>query len=149
MANCRMTFPVDKTILRVTLAVVFVGCNSGREASFRPERLDDIALVRATDDNFQTTVLDRDRPVFVEFWSARCVPCLEMRATIKQLVAEFDNEVIFAELNVDANPGTAKRLGISTLPVCLIFDHGEPAEKLEGLRTRDEIADALRRVLRD
>lgn len=144
-----MTFPVAKTILCLTLAVVFVGCNSGREASFRPERLEEIALVRATDDNFQTTVLDRDRPVFVEFWSARCVPCLETRATVKQLASEFHREVIFAELNVDTNPDTAKLFEISSLPVCVIFDRGESIQKLEGLRTRDEIADALRRVLRD
>lgn len=131
------------------LAVVIAGCNSGREASFRPEPSNVPALVRATDDNFRITVLDRDRPVFVEFWSARCVPCLEMRSTVKQLLSEFGHEVIFAELNVDANPQTAKMFGITSLPVCVVFHRGEVAQELEGLRPRDEIADALRQVLRD
>ena len=103
------------------------------------------APVVLTDENFQA-VLDSKQPVLVDFWAARCTPCLTMKPAIQALVKEFAGRATISELDVDANPLTPKKYEIDRLPTVLIFSNGNVVKQFDHLQTRDKMARALNAV---
>jgi len=100
-----------------------------------------------TDANFQTEVLDSKQPVLVDFWAARCSPCLEMKPAVRGLVADFAGLAAIGQLDVDANLLMPDKYDVRELPTVLIFQNGEVVRRLGGLLTKDELAQALNAVL--
>jgi thioredoxin 2 len=84
-----------------------------------------------------------DRPVLVDCWAAWCGPCRLIAPTIDQLAREANGQYLVAKLDVDANPRTANRYSIGSIPTLLIFRKGELAERLVGLRPKEQIAARL------
>lgn len=105
------------------------------------------APLQLTDDNFEAQMSDRNHPVLVDFWSADCRPCLEMKPWIRELVVEFAERATIAELDVMVNPQTPKKHQVIELPAILIFWNGEVTRRLDGLCTKQELTQALQDVL--
>lgn len=99
-----------------------------------------------TDANFQIEVLDSNQPVLVDFWAARCPPCLEMKPTVRRLVADFAGLAVIGQVDVDANPQVPEKYGVRLLPTVLIFFKGEVVRRLDGLHTKDELERAINAV---
>jgi thioredoxin 1 len=113
-------------------------------ASFQEKR----AMKNTTefnDANFEAEVLTSDRPVLVDFWAAWCGPCRAVSPTIEALAEQYGATVKVGKLNVDENPDTAQRFGISSIPTVLLFKDGEVVETLVGVRTREQYEAALNR----
>lgn len=104
-------------------------------------------LVEFNDANFETEVLQSDVPVLVDFWAAWCGPCRAVGPSIEQLADEYAGTVRIGKLNVDHNPATAVRFGISSIPAVLLFKDGQVTETFVGVRPRERYARALDQVL--
>lgn len=102
-------------------------------------------VAELTDAEFQDTVLGADRPLLVEFWAPWCAPCRMLSPVVRDLAAEFGDRVLVRQLNVDHSPDAQSRLGIMSMPTVLIFDRGEPVERVVGYRAG--IKDVLRQRL--
>lgn len=97
----------------------------------------------ATDDNFEGMV--KEHPlILVDFWAAWCFPCKMVAPTIEELANEFEGKVTFAKLNVDENPKTAMRFGITSIPTLILFKNGEVVEKVIGAVPKDHLAEKIR-----
>lgn len=88
--------------------------------------------LKVTDANFASLVEAATGPVFVDFWAGWCGPCLMIGPFIDQLAAELAGRVLVAKLNVDENPRTAARYGVSSIPTMIIFDQGREVGRLNG-----------------
>jgi len=100
--------------------------------------------VTITDASFDATIQE-DKPVVVDFWAAWCGPCRTIAPIIEVLAGERD-DVTFAKLNVDENPGSASRYRISGIPTLVIFRKGKEMERIVGAVGRREIEQAIARV---
>lgn len=60
-------------------------------------------------------------PTIVHFTAAWCGPCAAVRRTIQQVCGEL-TQVSHVEIDIDANPGAARRLSVLSLPTTFIFD---------------------------
>lgn len=80
-----------------------------------------------------------DRPVLVDAWAAWCGPCRLIAPTIEQLARESNGRWVVGKLDVDANPMTAQRYRISSIPTLLIFKRGELVDTLVGLQPKQAI----------
>ncbi|MBD0405231.1 MULTISPECIES: thioredoxin [unclassified Flammeovirga] len=94
--------------------------------------------VEITDANFEEVVLNSDKPVLVDFWATWCGPCLMMAPVIDELAVELTDAVI-GKLDVDANPQSAAKFGIRSIPTMLVFKGGEPVDKIIGAVAKKEL----------
>ena len=84
-------------------------------------------------------------PVLVDLWAPWCGPCRAVGPTVDRLAQEFASRATVAKLNVDDNPRTAQRFGISGIPALLIFKRGQVVERLVGAQPPAALRQALAR----
>jgi thioredoxin 1 len=99
--------------------------------------------VTLTDQNFQTLVLESPQPVLVAFWAQGCGPWQMLAPEVAALAEAFRGQAAVGTLDVEAEPHTAQRYGIQTLPVLLFFKDGQVVEQLTGVVDRADMAAKL------
>ncbi len=93
-------------------------------------------MLELTDANFESEVLQADRPVIVDFWAPWCGPCKAVEPILDELEAEHGERVKFGKLDIDQNLETASRYDVLSIPTAILFDGGEPRETVIGARPR-------------
>ena len=90
-----------------------------------------------TDDSFADDVLGAAGPVVVDFWAPWCGPCKAIEPALEELSLDV------VKLDVDANPRTAQRYGVLSLPTVILFAGGEPRETVYGARPKKHFEKAF------
>lgn len=103
-------------------------------------------LLHLDDESFNRVVKTKDL-IMVDFWAPWCSPCLAMAPAIEELAQEYEGRVTVGKLNVDENPATAERYGITGIPSVLFFRNGKLADTMTGLVPKDRLEETLRMVL--
>ena len=100
-----------------------------------------------TDATFDQDVLQSKQPVLVDFWAEWCPPCRIVGPTIDELSRDFAGRAVVGKLDVDANRVVAERYGISSIPTILLFKDGDIVDKFVGVTSREELAQAIERLI--
>jgi thioredoxin 1 len=101
----------------------------------------------ATDDTFDSLVVDSGKPAMVDFWAAWCGPCRLIAPHVESLAAELGEKAVVAKLDVDSNRGTAVRFGIQSIPTVLFFKDGKLADRVVGAVDKKVLRDKLNALL--
>lgn len=103
---------------------------------------------QVTDADFQAEVLEADKPVIVDFWAEWCGPCRMVGPVIDQIAEEHAEKVKVVKLDVENNPETAMKYGITSIPAIYVFKDGEVAKQTVGAKPKavleQEFADYLK-----
>jgi thioredoxin 1 len=95
-------------------------------------------LLALTDQNFQAEVLDSETPVLVDFWAPWCGPCLKVGPIIEELAADYSEKLKVGKIDVDANPETAVKYGVMSIPTVILFKGGEAVDTITGARAKGD-----------
>jgi thioredoxin 1 len=96
-----------------------------------------------TDGNFEQET--SSGVVLVDFWAPWCGPCRLIAPSVEALASEYEGRATIGKMNVDENPEVPMRFMIQGIPTLLLFKNGEVAERIVGLRPKEELAKALER----
>jgi len=103
-------------------------------------------LHKFTDANFQSEVLDSDRPVLVDFWAAWCGPCRVIGPRIEELAKEYDGTIKVGKLDIDENPQAPSDFNISSIPAVLLLKGGKVFETFVGVQPKDRYVAAINKA---
>ncbi|MFW0112449.1 thioredoxin [Rothia sp. CCM 9417] len=91
---------------------------------------------QVTDATFADEVLRSDKPVIVDFWAEWCGPCRMVGPVIDQIGEEYGDKVKVLKLDVENNPATAMKYGITSIPAIYVFKDGEVAKQTVGAKPK-------------
>jgi hypothetical protein len=91
--------------------------------------------------------LSPDGPTVVHFSASWCGPCTQVRRVVDQVCDDLD-QVAHVEIDMDANPGAARRLSVLSLPTTFVFDaDGRQRYRTAGVPKADDLRSALAPLL--
>ncbi len=104
-------------------------------------------LFHTTDQTFEKEVLESNVPVIVDFWAEWCMPCRMIAPSLEALSNEMEGKVKIAKLDIEANPQTAGRYGIRSIPTLLVFKNGTVADQIIGAVPKAVIKQKIQAVI--
>jgi len=96
-----------------------------------------------TADTFEAEVLKSDIPVIVDFWAEWCGPCKMLSQTVDTIAEEYAGKVKVFKLDVQTEAALASKYGVSSIPTLLLFKGGEVADRIVGLRPKNDITSRI------
>ena len=98
-----------------------------------------MAEIIITKDNFETEVLQSEKPVLVDFWATWCGPCRMLAPFVEEIAEEYADTAVVGKINVDEQPELAVRYGVMSIPTVMVFRGGEVTDTLVGYRPKADL----------
>jgi thioredoxin 1 len=101
-----------------------------------------------TDADFEVEVLKSNKPILVDFWAVWCGPCRQLAPILEEIEAEHGEKLDIVKINVDDNPGVARKYNILALPTMNVYRDGEVVTQIKGAKSKSallkDLADFVR-----
>ena len=106
------------------------------------------SLIEHVDDsNFESKVIESNKPVLVDFWAPWCGPCQMISPFIDRIAEEFAGEVLVVKMNIDENREIPSGLGVRSIPYLLTFKDGELIDTIVGAPDPQKLIDMVESLL--
>jgi thioredoxin 1 len=103
-------------------------------------------ILTITTDNFEQSVLKSPTPGRVDFWAEWCGPCKMIAPILDELADEYSGRVQIVKVNIDDHQALASEYGVRAIPTLLLFQNGEVAEQIVGLRSKRDLKASFDKV---
>lgn len=104
-------------------------------------------VIDVTDQTFQKEVIESDKPAVIDFWAEWCSPCRQIAPIIKELAAQYGDQVKIVKMDIDSSPATPGRYGVRAIPTILAFKNGEVVQQLQGARPKADFEAMVKGLL--
>ena len=95
-------------------------------------------VLTITKENFESEVLQSDKPVLMDFWAVWCGPCRMVSPIVDEIANERD-DIKVGKINVDEQSELAQQFGVMSIPTLVVMKNGEIANKAVGALPKDDI----------
>ena len=101
-----------------------------------------MSVIHIDRNNFQSEVLDSDRPVLLDFWAPWCTPCRMVGPILDEIAGER-SDIKVAKVNVDEQPELAGQFGVMSIPTLVVMKEGGIVQQAMGARPKAQILSML------
>lgn len=100
-------------------------------------------IVTITNENFETEVLNSDKPVMVDFWATWCGPCRGLAPTIDEIAEEYSNKIKVCKLDVDTNQELTIQFRVMSIPTVIFFKGEEQVAREVGAYPKEKYVEII------
>jgi len=100
-----------------------------------------------TSDNFASSVENAQGVVVVDFTATWCPPCKMLAPVLDRVSEKYEGRAKFFKVDVDENPETAGKYGVSTIPNLLFFKDGQVVDQSVGYVAEGALSGKVDNVL--
>jgi thioredoxin 1 len=97
--------------------------------------------------DFETHVMNADKPCLADFYSDNCGPCRSLAPTIGKIADKYEGRAIICKVSLDVAPELAQPQGIRGIPAVLFFNQGKEVKRIVGLRSQASYEKVLDKML--
>jgi thioredoxin 1 len=100
-------------------------------------------ILQGSDATFEQEVLKSELPVLVDFWAPWCGPCRIIAPVVEAIAAARAGKLKVVKLNVDDNPVTPQKYGITGIPTLILFKGGDAKETVVGVVPKSKLEEMI------
>ncbi|MCX7831854.1 MAG: thioredoxin [Actinobacteria bacterium] len=100
-------------------------------------------VVEITSSNWDSEVVNSDKPVLIDFWASWCSPCRIMAPIMEEIAIKYGDKVKVGKLNVDEYPEIASQFGVMSIPTFILFEKGIPKKFTVGAKSMETLLTEL------
>lgn len=101
-----------------------------------------MSAIHINDVNFNSEVINSDKPVLLDFWAPWCGPCRVVLPIVEEIAHER-SDIKVGKINVDEHPGLAKQFGVMSIPTLVVMKGGKIVNQATGARPKAAILSML------
>lgn len=96
-----------------------------------------------TPDNFDQSVLQSSKPVYVDFFATWCGPCRAFAPIFEEFSREMGDQAECYKVDIDQAQELAARYDVQTIPTIVLFQKGQETERIMGVQSKDVLKSML------
>ena len=84
-----------------------------------------MSILNMNTESYKKLIEEADMPVLVEFWAPWCVYCRRLAPALEQVAQQYQDNIIFGQINIDEESVLAEEEQIEVVPTLLIYQEGQ------------------------
>ena len=101
-----------------------------------------MSVIKITNQNFESAVINSEKPVLLDFWASWCGPC-RMVSPLVDEIAQENPQFLVGKVNVDEEPELAQKFGIMSIPTLVVMKGGKIVRQVTGARPKAQLLELL------
>lgn len=86
---------------------------------------------------------DSDRLIIVKYASPTCGPCHTLKPILSKIVDEFDGQIHYIEIDIEADPDIAESAGVTGTPTVQFFKDKALVIQLKGVKPKSQYRETI------
>ena len=95
-------------------------------------------MIKNLNENQFEEAIQSETPILIDFWATWCAPCMMQGEILHQVDAE-NSSFYIGKVDVDECRKLAEKFSISAIPTMILFQNGQPVERVTGLQNAAQV----------
>ena len=102
-----------------------------------------MSVLKITTENFEEEVLKSDKKVLIDFYADWCGPCKKVSPILKELAAQYKDDIVIYKINVDNEKELASAFGIQSIPTLLFIPKTGKPQIAQGALSKEQFVEQI------